>query len=103
MNEIGARSDGEGGDAVAHRPGSIIPQFAAIVNPRGEDLSNPHPALVLGAPVARTEQSECIRQLLHMFNQVAPIARSFGMVLSFDEQGQATVTLPYNPSLDHGL
>jgi uncharacterized protein (TIGR00369 family) len=38
-----------------------------------------------------------------MFNQVAPIARTFGMVLSFDEQGRATVTLPYNPSLDHGL
>lgn len=44
-----------------------------------------------------------IQQLLHLFNQVAPIARTFGMKLSYTEEGQAIVDLPYNPGLDHAL
>lgn len=46
---------------------------------------------------------ERIEQLLHMFNHVAPIAGTFGMRLSYDDQGQAVVDLPYNPGLDHAL
>jgi uncharacterized protein (TIGR00369 family) len=42
-------------------------------------------------------------ELLHMFNEVAPIARTFGMRLSYNGKGQATVDLPYNPDLDHAL
>ncbi|MFN2164988.1 MAG: PaaI family thioesterase [Anaerolineae bacterium] len=38
-----------------------------------------------------------------MFNEVAPIARTFGMRLSYGEKGQAIVDLPYNPRLDHAL
>lgn len=44
-----------------------------------------------------------IEQLLHMFNEVAPIAGTFGMSLSYNEEGQAVVDLPYNPGLDHAL
>lgn len=47
--------------------------------------------------------AERIRQLLHMFNQTVPIARTFGMTLSYTEEGNAVVDLPYNPDLDHGL
>ncbi|MFN2154982.1 MAG: PaaI family thioesterase, partial [Anaerolineae bacterium] len=42
-------------------------------------------------------------QLVHMFNNRAPIARTFGMRLSYNDQGQAVVDLPYNPGLDHAL
>lgn len=48
-------------------------------------------------------ETKRINELLHTFNQVAPIARTFGMSLSYDDQGQATVDLPYNPALDHAL
>lgn len=44
-----------------------------------------------------------IEQLLHIFNEVAPIAGTFGMSLSYNEEGQAVVDLPYNPGLDHAL
>ncbi len=44
-----------------------------------------------------------IQQLLHLFNEVVPIARTFGMRLSFNDEGEAVVDLPYNPGLDHGL
>lgn len=44
-----------------------------------------------------------IAQLLHMFNEIAPIARAFGMRLSYNKEGQAIVDLPYNPDLDHAL
>jgi uncharacterized protein (TIGR00369 family) len=47
--------------------------------------------------------TERIRELLHMFNQVAPIARTFGMVLSYTDEGNAVVDLPHNPGLDHAL
>jgi uncharacterized protein (TIGR00369 family) len=42
-------------------------------------------------------------ELLHMFNEVAPIARTFGMRLSYNDEGQAVVELSHNPSLDHPL
>ncbi|HUU02231.1 MAG TPA: PaaI family thioesterase [Myxococcota bacterium] len=43
------------------------------------------------------------QSLLHLFNDVARIAKTFGMRLSFDEQDRAVLTLPYNPALDHAL
>ncbi len=46
---------------------------------------------------------ERVGELLHMFNNVAPIARFFGMVLSYTEEGQAVIELPYNPNPDHAL
>jgi uncharacterized protein (TIGR00369 family) len=42
-------------------------------------------------------------ELLHLFNQRAPIARTFGMTLSFTPEGNAVIELPYNPGLDHAL
>jgi uncharacterized protein (TIGR00369 family) len=47
--------------------------------------------------------AERIAELHHMFNEVAPIARAFGMRLSYNKEGQAIVDLPYNPDLDHAL
>ncbi|MGD2206683.1 MAG: PaaI family thioesterase [Anaerolineae bacterium] len=44
-----------------------------------------------------------ITDLLQLFNEVAPIAHTFGMQLSFDEEWRAIVDLPYNPGLDHAL
>ncbi|BBM82886.1 PaaI family thioesterase [Candidatus Uabimicrobium amorphum] len=44
-----------------------------------------------------------INKLLDMFNNKAPIAQLFGMKLSFDENNNAKVHLPYNPNLDHAL
>ena len=44
-----------------------------------------------------------IAELLHTFNEVAPIARYFGMRLSYNDEGQAIVDLAYNPDLDHAL
>jgi uncharacterized protein (TIGR00369 family) len=43
-----------------------------------------------------------IAELLRMFKGV-PIARFFGMSLSYTDEGNAVVDLPYNPNLDHGL
>ncbi|HUU63613.1 MAG TPA: PaaI family thioesterase [Dehalococcoidia bacterium] len=40
------------------------------------------------------------QNLIELF-RAAPIARLFGMALSFDEQGHAYINLPYNPNLDH--
>jgi uncharacterized protein (TIGR00369 family) len=42
-------------------------------------------------------------QLLHVFNEVAPIACTFGMKLAYTEDDRAVITLPYNPALDHAL
>jgi uncharacterized protein (TIGR00369 family) len=42
-------------------------------------------------------------ELLHLFNEKAPIARTFGMTLSYTADGNAVVELPYNPGLDHFL
>jgi uncharacterized protein (TIGR00369 family) len=46
--------------------------------------------------------TERTAKLLHMFNEVAPLARTLGMRLSFTAEGNAVVDLPYNPNLDHG-
>jgi len=40
------------------------------------------------------------QELIELFRG-APIARLFGMALSFDDQGHAYINLPYNPNLDH--
>ena len=42
-------------------------------------------------------------KLAHMFNETVPIARTFGMRLSYTDEGNAVVDLPYNPNLDHAL
>ena len=46
---------------------------------------------------------ECVEELAQLFNEKAPIARHFGMKLSFTGEGNAVVDLPYNPNLDHAL
>jgi uncharacterized protein (TIGR00369 family) len=45
---------------------------------------------------------ERIEELLYLFHE-APVARYFGMTLSYTEEGHAMIDLPYNPNLDHGL
>jgi uncharacterized protein (TIGR00369 family) len=42
-------------------------------------------------------------ELRHIFNEVAPISATVGMTLSYNDDGQAIVDLPYNPGLDHAL
>jgi uncharacterized protein (TIGR00369 family) len=42
-------------------------------------------------------------ELLRLFNEIAPIARTFGMRLSYTDDGRAVVDLPYNPGLDHAM
>ncbi len=42
-------------------------------------------------------------ELIRLFRERAPIAKFFGMQLSYDEEGGAVVDLPYNPNLDHAL
>lgn len=37
------------------------------------------------------------------FHENCPIARTFGMKLSFNQAHNAIVSLPYNPDLDHSL
>ncbi|MHA1984232.1 MAG: PaaI family thioesterase [Candidatus Hodarchaeales archaeon] len=49
-----------------------------------------------------------MNQLLDLFNNRAPIAKTFGMKLSFNESAdknlvQARIDLPYNKNLDHAL
>jgi len=51
----------------------------------------------------RVVSAERVQELVRIFNQVAPIARYFGMRLSYTEERNAVVTLPYNPNLDHPL
>ena len=46
---------------------------------------------------------ERIEELLRLFNEQAPIARFFGMRLSYSDEGNAIIDLPYNPDLDHAL
>jgi len=46
---------------------------------------------------------ERAQELIRVFNEAAPIARYFGMKLSYTEECNAVVTLPYNPNLDHPL
>ena len=40
---------------------------------------------------------------MNLFNKKAPIAKTFGMRLSYDDDGCAVIDLPYNPGLDHAL
>ena len=47
-------------------------------------------------------KADRIAELLHMFKGV-PIARFLGMSLSYTDEGNAVVDLPYNPNLDHAL
>jgi uncharacterized protein (TIGR00369 family) len=42
-------------------------------------------------------------ELTRLFNEGAPIARYFGMRLSFTDDGSAVVDLPHNRDLDHAL
>jgi len=44
-----------------------------------------------------------ISKLLHLFNEKAPLAKYFGMKLSFSKDGNAQIDLPYNPNLNHAL
>ncbi len=51
---------------------------------------------------------ERVNQLLDLFNNRAPIAKTFGMILSYknvdtENNLEARIDLPYNPSLDHAL
>ena len=46
---------------------------------------------------------ERVQELERVFNEVAPIARYFGMTLSYTKERNAVVTLPYNPNLDHPM
>jgi len=48
-------------------------------------------------------KNEREQELLTLFNGRAPIARLFGMRLSYTEHGEAVIDLPYNPDLDHAL
>lgn len=45
--------------------------------------------------------AERIEELLHTFKEAAPIARLFGMRLSFTEEANAVIDLPYNALWDH--
>ena len=47
--------------------------------------------------------AEVIPILLDLFNHKAPIARTFGMTLSYTDEGCAVIDLPHNPNLDHPL
>lgn len=54
---------------------------------------------------ARRESSPArrlLRRYERLFNE-APIARFFGMRLSYARDGSAVFDLPYNPGLDHAL
>ena len=42
-----------------------------------------------------------ITELTRFFNEGAAIGRTFGMTLSFTDEGCAVVDLPYNPALNH--
>lgn len=48
-------------------------------------------------------KAERMADLVRIFSDRAPIARTFGMRLSYNEDGGAVVDLPYNPHLDHAL
>ena len=50
-----------------------------------------------------TQNSTRQIELVTLFNQKAPIARFFGMKLSYTDTGNAVIDLPYNPDLDHAL
>ena len=49
-----------------------------------------------------TDRKERIAQLAAGYGR-APIGKTFGMSLSFDEHDQAVFSLPHNPGLEHAL
>jgi uncharacterized protein (TIGR00369 family) len=64
---------------------------------------HPHATEIADESGGETVSAERINELLYLFNQVAPIARTFGMALSYTDEMHAVVDLPYNPNLDHPL
>jgi uncharacterized protein (TIGR00369 family) len=46
---------------------------------------------------------ELQKQLMDVFNHSARIAKTFGMTLSYTEEGNAVFDMPYNPNFDHAL
>lgn len=48
-------------------------------------------------------RNERLKELVSLFNEKSPIARHFGMTLSFDADRLAIVDLPHNPDLNHSL
>ncbi len=46
-------------------------------------------------------RTDRMQELTRLFNETLPMARYFGMKLSFTEEGAAVVDLPYNPNLDN--
>ncbi len=40
------------------------------------------------------------KELLSMFNEKAPVSKTLGMVLSFDDNDSAVITRPYTPALN---
>ncbi len=44
-----------------------------------------------------------LEELLELFNEKAPIARHLGMRLSYTDDNNGVIDLPYNPNLDHAL
>jgi uncharacterized protein (TIGR00369 family) len=53
--------------------------------------------------VSNENAAKHLAGLMRLFNEQAPIAKTFGMTLSFDEERRAVVDLPHNPGLDHAL
>ena len=50
-----------------------------------------------------TPSDERLAELLRIFNERAPLARTFGLRLHFDAQHRPVVELPYNPALNHSM
>ena len=46
---------------------------------------------------------ERLAELLRIFNERAPLARTFGLRLRFDDRRRPVVELPYNPALNHSM
>lgn len=46
---------------------------------------------------------ELRQRLMDLFNHKAPIAQTFGMRLSYTQEGSAVFDMPYNPNFDHAL
>lgn len=42
-------------------------------------------------------------EVLSQWHNRAPICRTFGMSLDYDEHGNARIELPHNPRIDHGM
>jgi uncharacterized protein (TIGR00369 family) len=46
---------------------------------------------------------ERLAELIQLFAERSPIARYFGMKLSFSTDNESTIDLDYNPNLDHSM